>query len=449
VSFVADLRTVWRRSDFRRLYATRLLSQAADGCFQVALGTYVFFNPDQATTTAKAAAAFTVLLLPYSIVGPFAGVFLDRWSRQRVLADTNLVRAGLVIVVATMVANGWSGWLFFGSALIVVSLNRFVLAALSAALPHVVSGDELVMGNSVSTTSGTVIALLGGGIGLAVRGLFGHGNHANAAVLVVAAAVYCASSLAARTMTAQSLGPDLDDVARPTTRAEIRRVAQGMVAGARHVWARRPAGYALVTITVHRFFWGLSTVATVLLYRNYFNFGADVDNVSGLALVVGAAGVGVVLAAWLTPIAVARIGKERWIVSLLVGGAVVEAGLAALFHQPAYVIAALFLGLVAQGVKICVDTLVQQHVDDVFRGRVFSLYDVVFNVSFVAAAGAGVAVLPMTGKSYLVVGLIAVGYLVAGVGYRAAYTQETRRHAATESDALAAVKPEEGLARLP
>jgi predicted MFS family arabinose efflux permease len=187
----------------------------------------------------------------------------------------------------------------------------------------------------------------------------------------------------------------------------------------------------------------------VLLYRNYFNFGADVDNVSGLALVVGAAGVGVVLAAWLTPIAVARIGKERWIVSLLVGGAVVEAGLAALFHQPAYVIAALFLGLVAQGVKICVDTLVQQHVDDVFRGRVFSLYDVVFNVSFVAAAGAGVAVLPMTGKSYLVVGLIAVGYLVAGVGYRAAYTQETRRHAATESDALAAVKPEEGLARLP
>ena len=59
----------------------------------------------------------------------------------------------------------------------------------------------------------------------------------------------------------------------------------------------------------------------------------------------------------------------------------------------------------------------QQSVDDGFRGRVFSLYDVVFNVSFVAAAGAGVIVLPMTGKSYVVVGLIAAGYLVAGIGY--------------------------------
>jgi MFS family permease len=416
VSFAADLRTVWRQSGFRRLYATRLLSQAADGCFQVALGSYVFFNPDDATTTAKAAAAFTVLLLPYSIVGPFAGVFLDRLSRQRVLANTNLVRGALVLCVASMVAGGWSGWVFFGTALVVISLNRFVLAALSAALPHVVSRDELVMGNSVSTTSGTVIALIGGGIGFGVRTLFGDGNHANAAVMFAAAAVYAGSSLMARTLAPDSLGPDLD-AAPAGTRAAVRHVARGLVDGARHVWERRPAGYALMAITVHRFFWGLSTIATVLLYRNYFNPDNGDEGLGGLATVVGAAGLGVVLAAWLTPIAVSRIGKERWIIWLLVAGAFIEAALVTPFRHVMFVIAALFLGLVAQGVKICVDTLVQQSVDDGFRGRVFSLYDVVFNVSFVAAAGAGIAVLPTTGKSYVVVGLIAGGYLVAGIGY--------------------------------
>jgi MFS family permease len=438
VSFAADLRTVWRQPGFRRLYATRLLSQTADGCFQVALGSYVFFNPDQATTTVKAAAAFTALLLPYSLIGPFAGVLLDRLSRQRVLANTNLVRGVLVIGVAGMVANAWSGWVFFTAALIVLSLNRFVLAALSAALPHVVVPDELVMGNSVSTTSGTVIAIAGGGLGLAVRTVFGHGDTANAAVLIVAAAIYVMSSLTARTLTRDSLGPDFDE-SRPTAREAMGHVVEGMVAGARHVWERRPAGYALTAITVHRFFWGLSTIATVLLYRNYFSSGQDDDSLGGLALVVGAAGVGVVIAAWLTPIVASRIGKENWIVVLLVAGAAVEIALVTPFSQPLFVVAALFLGLVAQGVKICVDTIVQQNIEDGFRGRVFSLYDVVFNVSFVAAAGLGVALLPMTGKSYLTVVLIAAGYLAAGLGYRAALHNLRRREMVRVTTAAQAV----------
>src|SRR5439155_8579657 len=116
------------------------------------------------------------------------------------------------------------------------------------------------------------------------------------------------------------------------------------------VWQRRAAGYGLAAITVHRFFWGLSTIATVLLYRNYFNQTADADNVNGLALVAGAAGLGVLLAAWVTPIVVARSGKDRWIVALLLGSAVVEIALATPFSQVTFLIAALFLGIAAQGV---------------------------------------------------------------------------------------------------
>ena len=44
------------------------------------------------------------------------------------------------------------------------------------------------------------------------------------------------------------------------------------------------------------------------------------------------------------------------------------------------------LAFVAQGVKICVDTVVQRTIDDNFRGRVFTVYDTLFNVAFVAAA---------------------------------------------------------------
>src|SRR3954464_995923 len=128
-------RSVLRRSDFRRLLATRLLSQFGDGVFQAALAGTVLFNPQRAADPVAVAAGFAILLLPYSLVGPFAGVWLDRWSRRQVLVRANLLRAGLVGVVAALVFGGVQGTAFYAAGLAVFSVNRFVLAALSAGGP--------------------------------------------------------------------------------------------------------------------------------------------------------------------------------------------------------------------------------------------------------------------------------------------------------------------------
>ena len=66
---------------------------------------------------------------------------------------------------------------------------------------------------------------------------------------------------------------------------------------------------------------------------------------------------------------------------------------------PAIVLASLVLGFVAQAVKICVDTTLQESVEDDFRGRVFSVYDTLFNVTFVAALLVGR--LPAPGLGHL------------------------------------------------
>jgi len=77
------------------------------------------------------------------------------------------------------------------------------------------------------------------------------------------------------------------------------------------------------------------------------------------------------------------------------------------------------MGLSAQCVKICVDTTVQQVVDDAYMGRIFSLYDMLYNVAWVVGPAIAVSFMPDTGKSYALVLVIGALYLAAGVGYAA------------------------------
>src|SRR5216684_4786169 len=156
-SFLADLRIVLAERDFRRLFATRLISQAGDGVFTAGLGSYVFFNATTYPNPASAAGAFAVLYLPYSLIGPFAGVFIDRWSRRQILVWSALIRSVFVVLTASLVASGSLGLPLYVSVLAVLGVNRFFLSSLSAALPHVVAEDKLVMANAVSPTMGTEI----------------------------------------------------------------------------------------------------------------------------------------------------------------------------------------------------------------------------------------------------------------------------------------------------
>jgi MFS family permease len=417
VSSASELRGVLRRRDFRRLYATRLSSQASDGIFQVGLASLFLFSPERATGAGGVAAAFTVLLLPYSLVGPFAGVFLDRWRRRQVLVWANVGRAAMVLGVAGLILAGVTGVLLYAAVLACLSVNRFYLAGLSAALPHVVPREDLVMANSVSTTSGSIAAIAGGGLGVALKAMFGVGDAGDARVIVCAAGVYLLAGALAARMDRDLLGPDLETSSAATRRA-LRHVAVGLVDGARHVWMHRPAGHALAAITAHRFCYGLMTIAAILLYRNHF-YGAGEEDLAirGLAVVFGASGLGFFVAAVITPSVTRRLSKPRWIVLCLAAAALVELVYVRWLTVPLAVGGAFLIGVGAQGVKICVDTIVQESTDDAYRGRVFTFYDVLFNLSFVAAAVCAAVVLPSDGAAPVVYALLALGYAAAAVLY--------------------------------
>nr|WP_202889574.1 MFS transporter [Actinopolymorpha rutila] len=412
-----DLATLLGHRFFRRLFAVRLVSQFSDGVFQVAIASYVLFSPERQPTATAIAVGFAVLLLPFSLLGPFCGVLLDRWSRRQTMVWCNAVRAVLVLIVLAVTRGGGEGPLFVLAVLACLSVNRFLLAALSAALPHVVSTERLVLANAVTPTCGTLAYLVGLGVGSTAAAL-GWGAPATAeyVVLVLASLGYAASALLVLRIPRPMLGPDLA-AARAEVAATVRHVLRGLADGARHVVECRPAAFGLAAIAVQRFFFTLCTVAIILLYRNYFAAGDAAAGIAGLGTAVLVSGLGFGSAALLTPIAVRRIRKEAWIVVLFLVGAVAVLVPGTFFTVPAVLVTAFVLGLCAQGVKICVDTLVQETVADVYRGRVFSLYDVLFNVVVVLAAAFAALTLPPTGRSYAVLAVTAVAYVAAAVGY--------------------------------
>ncbi|MGD9525301.1 MFS transporter [Pseudonocardia sp.] len=406
---------------FRRLLAMRFATQWGDGLFQAALGGAVLFNPEREADPLAVAAALAVMLIPYSVIGPFAGALLDRWDRRQVLLVASLLRAVLVASVAVTVAAGVAGAPLYLGALAVAGVSRFALAGLSAALPHVVDRRRLVAANVVATTLGAAFAALGAGSAILLRGIVGPGDTGSAvttAVAVVGSLIAAGVALGVRR---GLLGPDHPvgvaapdpPVASPQPRHTMVAVARGLAVGARATAGTPPVAAAFLALAAHRLAFGITTLVSLLLFRHAFDDAGLVR--SGLAgvgeaMVMAAAGLGV--AAVLTPWLTGRFGRGRTVRIALLVAVVGQLGLALLLSAPAVLAAAFLLGCTGQIVKLCADAGVQSEIDDDVRGQVFALYDAGFNVCYVAAVAVAALLCPPNGWAPGLLAAAAALYLV-------------------------------------
>jgi MFS family permease len=408
------LRRLLGTRGFRRLLAVRFSAQWGDGMFQAALGGAVLFNPEREADPVAVAVGLAVLFLPYSIIGPFAGALLDRWDRRRVLWAANLLRAVLTVLVAVLVATGVAGPPLYLGALAVTGVTRFVLAGLSAALPHVVREKHLVEANVVAATAGAAIAAVGGACAIALRGVFGAGNSGSAVITVIASVGAVAAALMAAGFRRGVLGPD-----EPTeaSRALV-AVARGLADGARAT-ARVPSvASSCFALVAHRLAFGVCTLLMLLLFRHGFTrHGLLLSGMGGIGEMVAAAAAGLGAAALVTPWLAHRLGRTGAIRVAMVIGALAMLALSLRIHLVAALIGAFVVTGAGQVVKLCSDSAVQSEIDDDTRGRVFALFDAVFNIGYVVAVAAGALLAPMDGRSPAL--LVAAGacYLAGLAGH--------------------------------
>ncbi|MFD7657288.1 MFS transporter [Actinosynnema sp. NPDC059797] len=408
------IRKLLAAADFRGLLASRLAAQWGDGLFQAGLAGAVLFNPERHADPLAVAAGFAVLLLPYSVVGPFAGALLDRWDRRRVLVVANLTRGLFVVLTAAAVALGLDGVPLYASALLVTGVSRFVGSGLSASLPHVVHEDHLVEANAFAATLGALSAVVGAGCAVALRGLFGAGDGGSASTTAFALVGSLLAAWLASRFRPAALGPD--EVVEPSRTATA--VARGLLDGARAVWRTPTVAAALLALLAHRAAFGASLLLTLLLMRHTFtDFGPFKAGLAGLGEVAVAGGAGILLAGLVTDRAVDLLGRRGAVCAALLLAAVTQLGLGLPMLLPTTLAASFLLTFAGQVVKLCVDAAVQGDIGDEVRGRVFALYDTLFNVMQVAAVTAAATVVPLDGRSAGLVVAATVAYLLGLVGY--------------------------------
>jgi hypothetical protein len=404
-----------RHPRLSRLLGVRWSGQATDGLFQSALASFVLFSPERQADALSAAIAFAVVLLPYSLVGPFVGTILDRVSRQRALLFSNLARAANLLVVSALVFAGQTGVVLTVFVLIAFGINRLILAGLSAGLPLVIETKSLISANALAVTGGSVLVVLGGGLGVAIRNLFDGlavADHADAIMVLFAAGGYLSAALLTLRVGKKEIGPLPHEVKEASFKEGINEMREGFAFLRTHSDAIR----GIIATAVQRGGITALTLTALLLERNTFNSPSNPEaGLKGFGIVLTIAGVGITLGALTAPYGVRRFGRHRWIKWSLLVGAGGPMFLVISQTEIALALTGFFVALCGQNVKVTNDALVQSKIDDYYRGRVFAVYDVLVNGAIVSGGLIAALMLPTSGVTPWVPALVSASYLLVAL----------------------------------
>jgi hypothetical protein len=386
-----------------------------DGVFQSALASFVLFSPERQANALSAAIGFAVVLLPYSIVGPFVGTILDRVSRQRALFFANLARSINLLVVAIFVFSGATGVALTAVVLIAFGINRLILAALSAGLPLLIDSKSLITANAIAVTGGSVLVVIGGGIGVGVRALVDGAalaDQADSLLILLAAGGYLTAALLSGRLTKYEIGPLEHEKAAASFRQGFTDMREGIDFLRKNIDTAR----GIIATAVHRGGLTALTLTALLLERNTFNDPASPeDGLQGFGIALTIAGIGVFLGAFLAPFGVARFGRHRWIKFAMFASALSPVFLAIWQTEVALAVTAFLTAFCGQNIKVTNDALVQSKIDDYYRGRVFAVYDVVVNSAIVSGGLIAALLLPTSGVTAKVPLFVMGAYLLVAL----------------------------------
>ena len=231
--------------------------------------------------------------LPALLLGPLAGVFVDRWDRKWTMIGSDLLRALLVLVLLT-VRSREQVWIFYVVGFLVSCTSQFFFPARGAVLPLVVKEPEdWLPANGLMQIIMTVGLLAGPALAGFSIGLWGE-----RVAFVMNSAGYLVSAAAVLTMTVPRT------TSSPASANSVRAVWNDLREGVVYLFGHSSTVGALICMSVALLGAGAINVVWVPFLQRTFNIGAV-----GLGIVDSAQGVGMVVGGLLLGLVSRRIPK--------------------------------------------------------------------------------------------------------------------------------------------
>lgn len=405
----SPMRHLLRHRSFTLLLGSRLLGQSGDGFLQGALVSYSLFSPEKQATAAGIAAGFALLLLPYTVLGPFAGLLIDRVPRRRVIATGNLCRAVLAVALGLCVLTDQKYSVLLPVVLLALGVNRAVLTAHAASIACTVTTRERFTANSLAPTLGSGASAIATVLSPGLVHLLGDTRGATAVVVSSVGVVWAAASAVISRIGRDVLGPHADandaglgDTPRP-------RLAPWSVLadGVRTLNHARSAARAIAVIAVHRILFGFTLLLTIMHARATLASAPTgrLEALGSVALVGALAAVGTMAGTFIAPRVAMNFGAIRaGATGLVVAGVVIPGGWWFGMERAQLVmyLAAPVIGISYAIIRVSSDTIIQSVVADGRRGRVFSVYDILMNLSLVVGIAVAAVALPWRTGALLV-----------------------------------------------
>jgi MFS family permease len=413
---------ILRQRNFALLWLGGLVSFVGDWVLFIALPVYVYDLTGSALATGG---MFIAQTAPRLLFGSIAGVFVDRWDRRRTMIVANLLSASALLLLLLPVRSTADLWLVYLAAFLQASIALFFQPAESALVPILVGEEHLMHANALTALNWELTRLIAPPLGGLVMALFGLGS-----VIAIDSFsfVFSAAMIALIVLPrAERLRPAAEQHTHVSGawRAVWRELAEGLRLVRRDRLVRALfiiTGVAMVAegiINVLGFPWLKQVLHGDALTRGWM---ASAQAVGGL---VGGLLIGRVSKFLRPAYLIGLSGVVLGLVSLAlinVTGLPIDASA----WLPAALALKLLQGVPIMGLFVSVDTLLQQSVDDRYRGRIFGAYGAVSALTMLIGQAAAsllgdrvglVPVLNWMGIMYLLAGICALA-LLRGPGAR-------------------------------
>lgn len=345
---------VLRQRNFALLWFSGLISMIGDWMLFIALPIHTYTLTQSSLATGLMFMAGT---LPRILIGSVAGVFVDRWNRQHTMVIADLSRVVLVLLLL-LVRSADSIWIVYMVAFLQATISQFFGPAEDALLPQLVDKSQLVAANSLNALNNNLARLAGPALGGLLLGSLGFGN-----VVLIDSLSFLISGILIGLIAFSAPVPKHEKT--DGSLAPLSRLREDWLSGVRFIRKSSPVSTIFLIMGIVGIAEGLFNVMFVIFVSQNLGGGALEFGWLTSAQAIGGLMGGLVIG-WVGD----RIQPNR-MTGLLAANGVLILLLVSLSSLPWAIVLILLAGLPLVGFSVGVNTLLQRHVADHFRGRVF------------------------------------------------------------------------------